>query len=67
MVFDLLRRRRGEGEAVLFARSGTAGSQRFPVHWGGDNSANYLSMAETLRAGLSDVYKRQCRRRWPPR
>ena len=53
MVFDLLRRRRGEGEAVLFARSGTAGSQRFPVHWGGDNSANYLSMAETLRAGLS--------------
>lgn len=53
MVFDLLRRKRGEGEAVLFARSGTAGSQQFPVHWGGDNSANYLSMAETLRAGLS--------------
>ncbi len=53
MVFDLLRRRRGEGEAVLFARSGTAGSQRFPVHWGGDNSASYPSMAETLRAGLS--------------
>ncbi len=53
MVFELLKRRRGEGEAVLFARSGTAGSQQFPVHWGGDNSANYLSMAETLRAGLS--------------
>lgn len=53
MVFDLLKRRRGEGEDVLFARSGTAGSQQFPVHWGGDNSANYLSMAETLRAGLS--------------
>jgi len=53
MVFELLKRKRGEGEAVLFARSGTAGSQQFPVHWGGDNSANYLSMAETLRAGLS--------------
>ena len=53
MVFDLLRDVRGEGEAVLFARSATAGCQQFPVHWGGDNSASYASMAETLRAGLS--------------
>ena len=53
MVFDLLKEERGEGEAILFARSGTAGSQQFPVHWGGDNSASYVSMAETLRAGLS--------------
>ncbi|GIK65681.1 MAG: alpha-xylosidase [Chloroflexota bacterium] len=52
-VFDLLRREKGEGEAVVFARSGTAGSQRFPVHWGGDNTSNYPSMAETLRGGLS--------------
>ena len=53
MVFDLLERKRGRGEATLFARSATAGGQQFPVHWGGDNSANYPSMAETLRAGLS--------------
>ena len=53
MVFDLLREVRGEGEAILFARSATAGGQQFPVHWGGDNSASYISMAETLRAGLS--------------
>lgn len=53
MVFDLLKEERGEGEAILFARSATAGSQQFPVHWGGDNSASYISMAETLRAGLS--------------
>ena len=53
MIFDLLKEERGEGEAILFARSGTAGSQQFPVHWGGDNSASYVSMAETLRAGLS--------------
>lgn len=53
MVFDLLKEERGEGEAILFARSATAGSQQFPVHWGGDNSASYVSMAETLRAGLS--------------
>jgi len=52
-VFDLLREVKGEGEAVLFARSATAGSQQFPVHWGGDCSANYPSMAETLRGGLS--------------
>ena len=53
MVFDLLKEERGKGEAILFARSATAGSQQFPVHWGGDNSASYVSMAETLRAGLS--------------
>lgn len=53
MVFELLKEVRGEGEAILFARSATAGGQQFPVHWGGDNSASYISMAETLRAGLS--------------
>ena len=44
---------RGEGEAVLFARSATAGGQQFPVHWGGDCDSTYESMAETLRGGLS--------------
>lgn len=52
-VFELLERERGEGEAVLFARSATVGGQKFPAHWGGDCSANYPSMAETLRSGLS--------------
>lgn len=52
-VFDLLRERRGEGDAVVFARSATAGSQQFPVHWGGDCEATYESMAESLRGGLS--------------
>jgi alpha-D-xyloside xylohydrolase len=53
MIFELLKREKGESEAILFARSATAGGQQFPVHWGGDNSAAYISMAETLRAGLS--------------
>lgn len=52
-VFGLLEENRGEREAVLFARSATAGGQKFPVHWGGDCSASYPSMAETLRGGLS--------------
>lgn len=52
-VFELLEKERGEGEAVLFARSATVGGQKFPAHWGGDCSATYPSMAETLRSGLS--------------
>lgn len=52
-VFDLLREVKGEGEAAVFARSATCGSQKFPVHWGGDNSSTYASMAESLRGGLS--------------
>lgn len=52
-VFQLLEEERGKGEAVLFARSATVGGQKFPAHWGGDCSATYVSMAETLRGGLS--------------
>ena len=52
-VFELLEKERGKGEAVLFARSATVGGQKFPAHWGGDCSATYPSMAETLRGGLS--------------
>ncbi|OXS75812.1 alpha-xylosidase [Domibacillus enclensis] len=52
-VFNLLERKKGKGEAALFARSATVGSQKFPVHWGGDCWSNYRSMAETLRGGLS--------------
>ena len=52
-VFDLLLEVRGEGQAVVFARSATAGGQQFPVHWGGDSTATFESMAETLRGGLS--------------
>ncbi|MFW6693430.1 alpha-xylosidase [Streptomyces sp. MAR4 CNX-425] len=52
-VFDVLKKHRGEGEAVVFARSATAGSQQFPVHWGGDCESTYEAMAESLRGGLS--------------
>jgi len=53
VVFDLLREERGEGEAVLFARSATSGGQQFPVHWGGDCESTFGAMAESLRGGLS--------------
>ena len=52
-VFELLTEEKGPGEAVLFARSATAEGQKFPVHWGGDSTSQYVSMAETLRGGLS--------------
>ncbi|MVB12299.1 Alpha-xylosidase [Caprobacter fermentans] len=52
-VFGLLRKNFGENNAVLFARSATAGGQQYPVHWGGDCAAKYSSMAESLRGGLS--------------
>lgn len=52
-VFDLLVEERGEGEAVLFARSATVGGQQFPVHWGGDCESTFEAMAEELRGGLS--------------
>lgn len=53
VVYELLESKKGKGEAFLFARSGTAGSQKFPVHWGGDCWSDYESMAESLRGGLS--------------
>ncbi|HXL01757.1 MAG TPA: alpha-xylosidase [Candidatus Atribacteria bacterium] len=52
-VFETLKEELGEENALVFARSATVGSQKFPVHWGGDCLATYESMAETLRAGLS--------------
>ncbi|KAF7789567.1 hypothetical protein EIP86_000513 [Pleurotus ostreatoroseus] len=52
VVFDLLKERFGEGEAVVFARSATVGGQRFPVHWGGDCESTFEAMAEALRGAL---------------
>ncbi len=52
-VFEALQEAKGMNNACLFARSATVGGQKFPVHWGGDCFANYESMWETLRGGLS--------------
>ncbi|KAF9050746.1 hypothetical protein BDZ89DRAFT_1154224 [Hymenopellis radicata] len=53
LVFNILKTRFGEGEAVLFARASFAGGQRFPVHWGGDCESTWEAMAETIRGCLS--------------
>ncbi len=41
------------GESIIWARSAWAGSQRYPLHWGGDAENTYSAMAATLRGGLS--------------
>jgi len=41
------------GEDIIWARSAWAGSQRYPVHWGGDAESTDGGMAATLRSGLS--------------
>jgi alpha-D-xyloside xylohydrolase len=40
-------------ETIIWGRSAWAGSQRYPVHWGGDPANTNTAMASTLRAGLS--------------
>lgn len=52
-VYDLIAKKKGKDEAILFARSATVGGQKFPVHWGGDCWSDYESMEESLRGGLS--------------
>ncbi|MDZ7393902.1 MAG: DUF4968 domain-containing protein [candidate division KSB1 bacterium] len=41
------------GEWIIWARSGTAGSQRYPVHWGGDSQCSFFGLAGTVRGALS--------------
>jgi alpha-D-xyloside xylohydrolase len=41
------------GDSIIWARSAWAGSQRYPLHWGGDAENTNSAMAATLRAGLS--------------
>jgi alpha-D-xyloside xylohydrolase len=41
------------GENIMWARSAWAGSQRYPLHWGGDAATTDIGMAATLRGGLS--------------
>jgi alpha-D-xyloside xylohydrolase len=41
------------GDSIIWARSAWAGSQRYPIHWGGDAENTNSSMAAELRGGLS--------------
>jgi alpha-D-xyloside xylohydrolase len=45
--------REATGEGVIWARSAWAGSQRYPLHWGGDNSPHFDNMIPQIAGGLS--------------
>jgi alpha-D-xyloside xylohydrolase len=44
---------RATGESIIWARSAWAGSQRYPLHWGGDSSANWHNLGPQIAGGLS--------------
>ena len=50
-VFEVTAEEKGRG--LVWSRSGTAGSQRFPVCWSGDPASDWASLAATIRGGLS--------------
>jgi alpha-D-xyloside xylohydrolase len=41
------------GRAVIWARSGAPGSQRYPGHWSGDPECTFADFANSLRGGLA--------------
>ena len=41
------------GDHIIWARSAWAGSQRYPIHWGGDAANTDMGMLSSLRGGLS--------------
>lgn len=42
-----------KGENIIWARSAWSGSQRYPLHWGGDAASTNTGMQGTVRSGLS--------------
>ncbi|MCX7938485.1 MAG: hypothetical protein N2545_03495, partial [Thermoflexales bacterium] len=52
-VFEATEAFHGKGNAVIWARSAWAGSQRYPVHWSGDGLARFEDLACVVRAMLS--------------
>lgn len=50
-VADITRQLHNEN--IMWARAAWAGSQRYPLHWGGDAATTNTGMLGTLRAGLS--------------
>lgn len=44
------------GATVHFTRCGTAGSQRYPIHWAGDSQSSWFGMYGALRGGLAAAW-----------
>lgn len=50
-AYEIIKKTNGEG--IIWARSAWAGSQRYPLHWGGDAATTNTGLLGTVRAGLS--------------
>jgi alpha-D-xyloside xylohydrolase len=44
------------GVPLAFTRAGTAGSQRYPLHWAGDSQSTWAGFAGCLRGGLAAAW-----------
>ena len=51
-VADIIKKLHGEN--IIWARSAWAGSQRYPLHWGGDAATTETGFEGTIRSGLSN-------------
>jgi alpha-D-xyloside xylohydrolase len=53
LCYEAVANHHGPQNALLFARTATAGTQRFPLCWGGDCESTPAALAESVRGGLS--------------
>lgn len=50
-AYDIIKQVNGEG--IIWGRSAWAGSQRYPLHWGGDAATTNTGLLGSIREGLS--------------
>lgn len=51
-AYDIIKQT-NNGEGIIWARSAWAGSQRYPLHWGGDACTTNTGLLGTIREALS--------------
>ncbi len=51
-AYDIIKKT-NNGEGIIWGRSAWAGSQRFPLHWGGDAATTNTGLLGSIREGLS--------------
>ncbi|HKM07514.1 MAG TPA: alpha-xylosidase, partial [Sphaerochaeta sp.] len=51
-AYEISKQVKGPDQAMIWARSGWIGCQRYPIHWAGDSACSWDGMAGTLKGGL---------------
>lgn len=52
-AYEAAKEELGEDKALIWARSAWAGSQKYPVHWGGDAGTDFGSLASSVKGCLN--------------